>query len=205
MNQSNNEQLAFEIYQEFVECYTQINDISKAIEHFDHASQILPESERPFIGLGVAVLQQNRVDEAKRYFKKAVTLNSNSDKAAAGFAMALFNNGEINEALIRYRVAMDINPTNMTALLGLVQCAYTLNMLDTAVEYLHKYLEHYPANANILYCLAGTYYKQLKIRECREIIDRILLFKPQHEEALALLQKLEEGPENGTYEQCQNA
>ena len=56
MEEKKNKNLKFEIYQELGECYTQVGNIDRAIQHFEEAHRMDDSSERPFIGMGIAVL-----------------------------------------------------------------------------------------------------------------------------------------------------
>jgi tetratricopeptide (TPR) repeat protein len=86
---------------------------------------------------------------------------------------------------------MDIDPGNLTALMGLFQGAYKFERLDIAEHYLQKYLELYPGNIKILYCLAGTYFKQNKISDSRKVLEKIFIFDPDNPDANELLNKIE--------------
>jgi len=88
--------------------------------------------------------------------------------------------------------------------MGLMQCAYSFQNYDVVVEYLNKYLEHYPGNLKILYCLAGTYFKQDKFIEAKEIIERIFMFEPDHIEASNLNELVKKELENNSYSGCEN-
>jgi len=197
--------LKFEIYQELGECYTHTGDIKKAVEHFTEAAGIDPTSERPLVGLGIAVLQEHRYSEAHSYFNKALDLNRNSDKALCGIGMALAGIGDSEEALGMFRKALDIDPGNITALMGLVQSTYSLELLGIAEKYLKGYLALYPGNVKILYCLAGTCFKQRKYDECRKLLETIFIFEPEHHDARELLLQIDNNQKGCSYGHCQNS
>lgn len=198
------EDLQFDIYQQLGECYTHTGDIDKAREHFDTARRLKPESELPLIGMAVAVMQQQNFSEAEHLFRKALSLNPHSDKALAGLGLVFQNSGRISESLDAFQGAIESNPTNLTALLGVVQAAYSVDRLDTAIHCMNRYLEHYPANTKILYCLAGTYFKQGDFESCREALERLFIFDPEHPEARELLNMLEQA-QGSQYAQCRTA
>ena len=79
------------------------------------------------------------------------------------------------------------------ALYFLLQVAYELEKFDVAEKYYRKYLELHPADTEMLFALAGIYYRTGRTDMVRETIDTILLFKPEHKNALELLKKLEAG------------
>jgi tetratricopeptide (TPR) repeat protein len=204
MDYTGNENLKFEVYQELGECYTHTGDFDKAFKYFEEAKIIDTMSERPFVGIGVAEMQKSEINNAKLNFIKASEMNLNCDKAFAGLAMTYTTIGDNNEALINYKHALDIDPSNKAALMGLMQCAYSFQKYDVVVEYLNKYLDHYPGNLQILYCLAGTYFKQDKFIESKEVIERIFIFEPNHIEASKLNELVNKEIENNLYSECEN-
>ncbi|MCX8042927.1 MAG: tetratricopeptide repeat protein, partial [Desulfobacterota bacterium] len=204
MEQEKVVELQFDIYQQLGECYTHTGDIEKAREHFLVAQRLKPKSELPLVGLAIAIMQENRFNEAERLFRDALELNRHSDKALAGLGLVLQRAGNPEESLAMYRKAMESNPTNLTALMGLVQTAYATNQLNIAIDYMKEYLLHFPANTEILYCLAGTYYKQEDYDKCREVLEQIFIFNPSHAEARNLLTMLDH-VQGYTYAQCRTA
>ncbi len=205
MEYTGSENLKFEVYQELGECYTHTGDIEKAFEHFEEARLIDPESERPFVGMGVAEMQKNELNSAQDHFSRAIEMNPNCDKAFAGLAMAKTSIGSNDEAFDLYQQALDIDPSNKAALLGLIQCAYSFQKYDVAVNYLNNYLEHYPGNIKILYCLAGTYYKQNELAKSKEVLERIFIFEPLHAEASELNDLIIKEHEKNLYSICENS
>lgn len=185
-------QIQFEIYQELGDCYAHVGNMEEAVKHFEKASILNAQSEKPFIGLGVTTLQQGDSLKAKEYFLQAVGLNPKSDKALTGLGMALSSNGSQKEGLARFQEALALNPENMPALMGLLQSAHTLDQLPIAENYLKKYLALHVADLKVLYCLAGVYFKLGKYSDAREAAERILIFEPENQDALLLMEKIEE-------------
>lgn len=205
MEHLSTENLKFEVYQELGECYTHTGDLEKAFVHFETAKSLDPCSERPYLGQGVAELQKNDIDSAKESFNRAIALNPNSDKALAGLAMALTSAGDNEEALTVYQKALDLDPSNKSALLGLIQSAYGFLRYDVAENYLNRYLALYPGNVKILYCLAGTLYKQNKMPDALEVLERIFMFEPDHPEANSLLDMIARQTSDSGYAKCENS
>ena len=54
-----------------------------------------------------------------------------------------------------------------------------------------RYLEIHPANINMRFGLAGILFKMERMEEARESIQQILIFEPQNENALKLLEQIE--------------
>ncbi len=166
------------------------NDTVKACELYEKAAR-LGATETAHIGLGAIRLGIGDNTSAIKHFEKAVAANRKNDRALCGLGMALFNAGKHADGLARYREAMAINPENPIALSSLVQACYQTGKFDVAEKALADYLELHPANLNLLFGLAGVYYQQGKYSEAREVIERILIFDPEHGDALMLLERLE--------------
>jgi len=205
MKNTSKDNILFEIYQELGECYTHTQNLGKAMEHFNLAMQIDNSSERPYIGIGVALLQQNKSAEAKKHFEEALARNPNSDTAVAGLAMALSGNGQTIEGFQKYQEALDINPENMSALMGVITGAYSFERFDVAVSYLQNYLALYPGNIKILYCLAGTYVKLNRLDDASEVLKKIFIFEPNHAASHELLKKVDMLQHEDPYRKCQNS
>lgn len=188
-----NEELKFTIYLELGECYTQVGEIDKAIDHFQEAIQLNPRSDRTYVGLGVAYLQQGHQTKAKENFLRAIELKPENDKALCGLGM-VFNAGPINsqrEGLRYFQQALNLNPENMPALMGLMQAAHALEELPLAEEYLKKYLELHVVDRKMLYCLAGVSFKMGKLTEAEDALERILLFEPENQDAQELKKQVD--------------
>lgn len=72
--------------------------ISKAIQNYQQAVQINPNSIEPLLRLGYAYLKNNQAQEAKEIFEKAIKLNPNAIEAKLSLAQANFGLRDIEEA-----------------------------------------------------------------------------------------------------------
>lgn len=182
----------FDLYQELGECYAHVGRNEEAIRHFEEALTFDPWNERPYIGLGTVALQGGDSLRAKEYFLQAMQLNPRSDKALSGLGISLSTHGSSAEGFVRFQEALDLNPDNMPALMGVLQSADHLNQLPIAEAYLKKYLERHVADLQVLYCLAGVYFKLGKYGEAREAVSKILIFEPANQDAVLLQRQIEE-------------
>lgn len=165
-------------------------DTGKAEGLYEKAAR-LGAMEAANIGLGTIRLGKGDNNAAIGYFEKAVSANRKNDRALCGLGMALFHSGRRDEGMIRYQEAIAANPENPIALSSLVQACYQIKNFTLAEKALTDYLELHPANLGLLFGLAGIYYQQGKLDNARETIDRILIFDPEHGDALMLLERLE--------------
>ena len=173
----------------YADFLTRENDTVQAGELYEKAAR-LGATEAANIGLGTIRLGKGDNAAAIKHFEKAVAANRKNDRALCGLGMALFNAGKQSEGLARYQEAIAVNPENPIALSSLVQACYQTGNFALAEKALADYLELHPANLGLLFGLAGVYYQQGKYAEAREAIDRILIFDPEHADALMLLERL---------------
>lgn len=166
------------------------NDTAQAEGFYEKAAR-LGAVEAANIGLGSIRLGKGDNSAAIIHFEKAVAANRKNDRALCGLGMALFHAGRHNEGIVRYQEAMAVNPENPIALSSLVQACYLTKNFALAEKSLAEYLELHPANLGLLFGLAGVYYQQGKFDEAREALDRILIFDPEHGDALMLLERLQ--------------
>jgi tetratricopeptide (TPR) repeat protein len=75
------------------------------------------------------------------------------------------------------------NPENTRALLGLMQIGYPMQRYAEIAAAIESYLELHPADLEWMYSLAGCYYALTRLDEATEIVNRIRVFKPEHEKA----------------------
>ena len=167
-----------------------MNDATQASGLYEKAAR-LGAVEAANIGIGTIHLGKGDNNAAIGYFEKAVAANRKNDRALCGLGMALFHSGKHDEGIARYQEAIKVNPENPIALSSLVQACYHTKNFILAEKALAEYLELHPANLGLLFGLAGVYYQQGKYMEAREVLDRILIFDPQHGDALMLLERME--------------
>ncbi len=170
------------------------NNTNQANGLYEKAAR-LGAVEAANIGLGTIRLGRGDNNAAIGFYEKAVAANRKNDRALCGLGMALFNAGNHAEGITRYQEAIAVNPENPIALSSLVQACYQTRNYALAEKALTDYLELHPANLGLLFGLAGVYYQQGKFDEAREALDRILIFDPEHGDALMLMERLEK---NGT-------
>ena len=174
-------------------CYTKTAQHEQAIANYRQAAQQDPASDRPHVGLGVVYIQQGHRSRADDAFRRALECNPHCSDASCGQAMVAEMGADTDAALAHYIAAHDRDPANLTALMGVVRHAYGTDRLDCAVRHLDRYLALYPANVRILYCKAGTLFKMERLHDALHVLERLLIFDPEHAEARALQQSIMSG------------
>lgn len=172
-------------------------NIDFAVRVFNDILDANPKSSRALCGKGAIAAHDANWQEARNYFSKALTFDPNSDVAFAGLGLCSVCESKHEDAWDYYRRALAINPENMRAILGIVELGYSFGNYDRVESALTNYLEMHPADIDMLYSLAGCYYKQGRLDEASQQIEKILLFRPEHVNALELKEMIENGETAG--------
>jgi tetratricopeptide (TPR) repeat protein len=141
-------------------------------------------------GRGAVAATGERWAEAEKFFREALEEDSKNDNAIAGLGICATQRGDMEQAWECYTKASQLNPENKRALLGIIQTGYPLKKLEGVEKVLNVYLEHHPADLDILYSLAGCYFAQGRKGEALSQLEKIRLFDPQHQLANELHSKI---------------
>ncbi|MBI3814218.1 MAG: glycosyltransferase [Nitrospinae bacterium] len=182
----------FTLYTSLGECSVKLGKLDDSVGFYKMAKEITSLHgglEKPYIGIGTAYMQDGRYNKAVCEFEASVKLNPQSDKAFCGLGISLFQSGRFTEGYEMLKTALDINIENMMALEMHLKYSYMLNRLDVALQYVLKYLELHPANLDMLYALSGIYFKTGRREDAVDALERILLFEPEHRNALEMMEK----------------
>jgi spore maturation protein CgeB/tetratricopeptide (TPR) repeat protein len=177
----------FILYISLGECCIKLGKIDEGRGFYEKSKEIDPQSEKPYIGIGDTYVQESRYSEAVKEFKSAVRLNPGSDRAFYGLGISLGNLDMVKEGYEMLRLSLDINIDNIHALNLHLKYSYELNSLDSAREYLLRYLELHPASLDILFFLSRLYFKMERYEDAKDTIEKILLFNSGHHNALELM------------------
>ena len=148
-------------------------------------------SEKPFLGLGSIELMKKNYSVADQYYRKALELNPDSDKAYLGLAVVRMEQGDYERAFEEVKKALDRRIENQQALMVLIQNGHKTDRLAEVEDYLAEYSSLHPANAEILFTLAGIKFKLGRREDALETARRILIFDPQNDAAVNLIQEIE--------------
>ncbi|NDC36721.1 MAG: glycosyltransferase [Proteobacteria bacterium] len=142
-----------------------------------------PASARAMAGRAVIAATEGRWDEARSQFERANTFRPRYDLALAGLGLCAWQSGDTATAWERFQQALKANPENTRALLGLMQIGYPMQRYSEIAGAIEAYLELHPADLEWMYSLAGCYYALARLDEATEMVNRIRIFKPEHERA----------------------
>ncbi len=72
----------------------------------------------------------------------------------------------------------------------LLRVSYEENHFKEIKYYMKNFLEIHPANLNVLFGLAGAQYGSDCFDDARNTLDLILVFNPEHKDALELMKSI---------------
>ncbi len=173
-------------------CYAKLQKPDSAEKHYIQAIEIKPQTAEGWLGLGILWTHQGNLDSALDAFRKALKQAPKNSKVLCGMAMIHAQKQQYSVAKDCFVQSLDIDPENLSALNGLLSLSYQVSQFDEVEKYFENYIELHPANLNMVFGLAGIYFKQNLIEKARQMLDRILIFEPENEEAQQLLERVTE-------------
>jgi len=158
-------------------------NLNEAIQHFERALQLKPDSADAFNNLGGALSKQGKLDEAIQYYERALQLKPDDAEAHNNLGVALADQGKPNEAIQHYERALQLDPDYTEAHNNLGITLADEGKLDEAIQHYERVLKlkpDYPeAHNNLGIALAN----QGKSNEAIQHFERALQLKPDYVEA----------------------
>lgn len=173
-------------------------DMSTASTLYDAILQRNSKAARAWCGKGAIAAENNEWEQARDFFNRAMAADAECDVAYAGLGLCEMIENKIDSAFNLFTTAMNKNPENNRALLGVLQTGYPLKRYSEMERMLAAFLDLHPGNIDILYSFAGVLFAQGKVQEAKLEIEKILIFEPQHENALELRGMIEKGAASHT-------
>jgi tetratricopeptide (TPR) repeat protein len=118
----------------------------KAIEHFNEALRMRPNSPEVHSNLGNTLRRINRIDEALVHYQKAIKLKPDLAEAHYNMAISLAKQGKNDEAIVKYLDALQFRPNDVDTLSNLGYVLAQKGKFDEAVRYYKKALHVEPEN-----------------------------------------------------------
>jgi len=125
--------------------------VDEAVEHFQKALALQPESADFHNALGNALLQKGRMDEAVIQYQKALEIKSDFAEAAEAhnnLGYGFLQKGRMNEAIIQFQKALEIKPDLADAHNNLGYSLLQKGRVDEAIVQYQKALALRPESAN---------------------------------------------------------
>ena len=118
----------------------------KAIEHFNKALRMRPNSPEVHSNLGNTLRRINRIDEAVMHYEKALKLKPDLAEAHYNLAVLLSRQGKTDEAIVKYMDALKFRPNDVDTLSNLGYALALKGKFNEAVRYYKMALEIEPEN-----------------------------------------------------------
>jgi tetratricopeptide (TPR) repeat protein len=132
--------------------------VDKAVEHFQKALALQPESAAFHAGLGSAFYQKRRMDEAIIEYQKALEIKPDFAEAHKTLGDTLLQIGRVDEAIVHYRKAVELRPGLVEVYNNLGNAFCRKRMTAEAMAYYQKAIElqpqFIPAQINLAWMLA---------------------------------------------------
>lgn len=178
-------------YLELGDCYAAVGDEQRAMGCYDKFLELEPDNPGPYIGTGVLAFQNGDFEQARAAFSVAVKLDPSSARAFAGLAMVNQQLKNYSAAFDYYLKSLELDQNNMSSLLGLFQTSCQMGTFAKVIYYLEMYLRMHPDDVSVMFCLATLYMKENLLDKSREALLDILIYEPNHNDAVDLLEEVE--------------
>lgn len=123
--------------------YQQLGKNQEAEQNFQKAIKLNPEDSPILNNYGLFLCQDNRIEEAEAAFLKAANnpLYKTPEVAITNAGTCARENGNLELAEKHFRDALSLNPSITPALLQMAELQYQRGELNSAHDYLNRYLE----------------------------------------------------------------
>src|SRR5208283_5304510 len=173
-----------------VEAHAEANDLignsllhqgraEEALEHFQKALALQPESATFHNGLGNALYQKGRMDEAIIQYQKALVLQPKSAAAYEYLGEALFQKGQMDGAIIQYQRALEIKPDFVEAHNNLGSSLLQMGRVDEAIAYYRRAIELQPRLVQAYNDLGYAFFRKSMAAEAIACYQKAIELQPQ--------------------------
>jgi tetratricopeptide (TPR) repeat protein len=161
----------------------ELGNVPEAVELFQHALRIDPDSVGAHVNLGIALSAQGKPDDAIRHYEEALQINPDYAKAHVNLGNALSTQGRTADALRHYAEALRINPDDPKAHydlgLALAQAGRVQEAMEQWEQALRLNPDYAEAHSNLGFALAQTG----KIEESIAHYEQALRINPDYVQA----------------------
>ena len=139
--------------------------IDEAIEQYNEALAINPNSARVHNNLGEAFQKIGDYDESIRQSEEALRLDPNSAVAHNNLGVSLRLQGRLDEAIAHLEESLRLDPNRADAHNNLGVALGIKGMIPEAIDHFHKALEINPDHADAHHCLGVAMLKRGQVAE----------------------------------------
>nr|WP_276020149.1 tetratricopeptide repeat protein [Acetivibrio straminisolvens] len=125
-----------------------LGEYEKAIEYYDKALELNPDSDKAYIGKARAFDALGKYEKALEFFDKAIEINGNSAEAYNAKGITLANLERYEESFENLKKAMELEPSNSVYQNDMAYGLNNLRRFEEAIQYAEKALELNPRNSS---------------------------------------------------------
>ncbi len=164
--------------------------LHEAEKIYQEILQAYPENVEAMGQYGILLVGMNRIDEARGYLEKAAA-GAHNERVLGTLGLVHMTQGRLPEAFECFMTALEAGYENVPLLEHLVAVAKELHREDDIVELVRRYADFFPGNIPLGCSYVALLMDVHKWDEACERLDMILMFSPNHEQAAALMERLE--------------
>ncbi|MGC2181921.1 MAG: tetratricopeptide repeat protein [Terriglobales bacterium] len=162
--------------------YWDRNDYPHALEAFQRAVKVGPNSAEAHNWLGVALMGKADLPGSVAEFKKAVALDPKYSRAYTNLGSALAKSGDLDAAVDAFKKALALAPENLAAHMNLGVALREKGDAEGALVHLRRVAEADPRNADIQYELGQTLRQSGDIPGAIAAFEKALEINPEQRE-----------------------
>lgn len=165
---------------------------SEAVVYFQEALKLNPDHLIALDNLGSAYRQQKRWDDARKTYERALKIGPEDAEANYGLGMVFAQSDDTMRALNSLQIALKLRPAYPEALNNLGILYLRAHRRDDAVASFEQSVQVAPAFDQAYLNLARVYAIEGTRDKARTVLLELLKQHPGHEQALKMMQQLEQ-------------
>ena len=177
------------LYRLIGDCFTKMGDKEAGKNSYVKSIELDSYNAKAYIGLGTVSLTKENYDIAIIHFQRAVALAPNDEMANLGLGLSFHGLDELVEAQKWILKSLELNPDNSAAIFTLVKIAQEREEYQNAEVALVAYLKRHPHDLNMIYSLAGIYFKIGKYQDAIDSLQDIIELNPLDARAQSLIKQ----------------
>ena len=160
--------------------YDPFHDYATARTVFQRVIEYRPDSERGYIGLGVAWLTEGEPNQASVALRKAISLNENSPEAHFNMGLLLMRISDWEGAASEFRHSLALRPNNLEDMAYLSRALQESGQDPEAEVQARRAHELYPEAADPMVLLGILAARKARYPDALSWLDRALAVRPEN-------------------------
>ncbi|MGA2280317.1 MAG: tetratricopeptide repeat protein [Verrucomicrobiota bacterium] len=153
--------------------------VDEAVEHFQKALALQPESAAFHAGLGSAFYQKRRMNEAIVEYQKALEIKPDFAEAHNNLGYSLLQMGRVNEAITHFQRTLEIKPDFAETHKTLGDSLLRIGRVDEAIVHYRKAMELRPGLVEVYNSLGNAFCRKRMTTEAMAYYQKAIELQPQ--------------------------